>query len=711
MRKIFSILTVVFVFSTQIARADEGMWIPMLLQANEHDMQAMGMRITAEDIYSINHGSLKDAIVKFGSGCTGEIVSAQGLLFTNHHCGFGSIQRHSSIEHDYLTEGFWSMSMDEELPCPWLTVTLMKKMENVTEQVLAGVSDETSEEERAQIVKENIASLKEKAAAESGYDIQIVPFYLGNEYYMFYNEIFKDIRFVGAPPSNIGKFGGDTDNWVWPRHTGDFSVFRIYVGPDGKPAKYSPENKPYSPEKFLPISIKGVEEGDFTFVFGYPGHTNEYFVSTAVAQESDVIYPIATDLRGQILNIYNKYQEQDPQVRIQYASKHAGIGNGWKKWIGVTEGIARFKGIEKKQAFETEFLAWCTQKPERKMYSDAVNDLKNIYNANEPYRVAYTYLAEAGLSIELLNFVAGLNLSEDFDKEKLSAAGEAFFKDYYQPIDREVAVAMLSAYREHQSETFLPEIFNLINKKYKGDVKAYVNHLFDKSVFASKEKYDEFVAKLKPSNIKKINKDEAVKAVQSLLDFYHESIMPNMKLNNAKIQKLNRIYMKGQMEMLAETRPNKAVYPDANLTLRVTYGKVGGFKPKDGMWYQHFTTLDGIMQKENPEIYDYVVTDRLRELYNKKDYGRYVDADGSMHVAFIAGNHTTGGNSGSPILNADGHLIGLNFDRTWEGTMSDFVYDPSICKNISVDVRYVLFIIDKYAGCKRLIDEMVIVEE
>ena len=720
MKKTLLTLVTILCFST-IVRADEGMWIPALLQRNEADMQAMGMKITADDIYSINHNSMKDAVVLFGGGCTGEIVSEQGLLLTNHHCGYGWIQKHSTVEHDYLTDGFWAMTPEEELACPGLTAIMLKNMVDVTDRVLENITDETSDEERAVIIKKHIKSIIEEAQKDTEYELSVESFYLGNQYFLMYNKVFKDVRMVGAPPSNIGKFGGDTDNWVWPRHTGDFSIFRIYVNKDGKPAEYSEDNVPYKPDYHFTISLKGVEKDEFTFVFGYPARTNEYLPSVAVNQEANVIYPVVVDLRTQILDIYNKYQERDPKVRIQYASKHAGLGNGWKKWMGVIEGIRSFKGIEKKKAFEEAYINWCQETRARMKYMHALRDFDTVYAEYEKYRMATTYLTEAGLSIELLDFAANFaklaevtkgTPQEEIDEliNDLRQTSAAFFKDYYQPIDEEVAVKMLKVYIEEQPANFRPTILNDIETNYNGEVQDYVKYLFAKSILTSEEKVNKLLDEFKVSKAKKLAKDPAVVAVNSMMDFYVENVMPKSRECNNRINNLRRVYMEGQMKMIPEVFPERNLYPDANFTLRVTYGKVGGFKPKDAVTYRHYTTLDGIMEKEDPNIYDYVVTDRLHELYDKKDFGRYADKDGTMHVAFIAGNHTTGGNSGSPILNAEGQLLGLNFDRTWEGTMSDLVYDPSICKNISVDIRYVLFLIDKYAGCTRLIDEMTIVE-
>ena len=706
------LLSLAILLTSAMAFAGEGMWIPMLLQYNEKEMQEMGMRITADDIYSINHSSLKDAIVLFGGGCTGEIVSDYGLLLTNHHCGFDYIQKHSSVEHDYLTDGFWAMDRSQELPCPGLSVIFLREMRDVTEKVLFNVTDDMTEEDRQATINENIKKITAEVEKQTTYKVSIKPYFLGNEYYLLLNEVYTDVRLVGCPPSNIGKFGGDTDNWVWPRHTGDFSVFRVYADPDGHPADYSASNIPYRPAKHLEISLKGADEGDFAFVFGYPARTSEYLPAVAVDQEANVIDPIAVRLRGEILDIYNTYQEQDKKVRIQYASKHAGLGNGWKKWMGVTEGINHFRGVQKKRYYEESFQEWALGARNRYMYIDLLKNFEQKYKELEPYRVAYTYLSNAGLNIEIFDFAGNFNKLSQVTKETpqeeidkmitgLKKATENFFKDYYQPIDREVARTMLKEYLEHQPADFRPGFLNEIK-----DVDAYVEQLFEKSLFADKDKVMEFLESFKPSKVKKLQKDPALLAYQSMIGFYRDEVNPKMGPINKEIDRMQRIYMKGQMAM----EPEKRFSPDANFTLRVTYGKVEGFKPQDGKNFRHYTTLEGIMEKENPDVYDYVVEPKLKALYNSKDYGRYADKDGTMHVAFTASVHTTGGNSGSPILNADGQLLGLNFDRCWEGTMSDLVYDPNICRNISVDIRYVLFIIDKFAGAKHLVNEMTIVE-
>ena len=704
----------------KVSVAGEGMWIPMLLQQlNEKEMQAMGMRITAEDIYSINKSSLKDAIVLFGRGCTAEIVSDQGLLLTNHHCGFGQIQKHSSLEHDYLTDGFWAMDKSEELPNPGLTVTMLMKMEDVSMAVMKDVLNDMTEQQRTAKINEAIRSLVEKAGKESGLDVSVRSFYHGNQYYLLYNQVFKDIRLVGAPPSNIGKFGGDTDNWMWPRHTGDFSVFRIYVGKDGKPAEYHPDNVPYKPAYHLPISLKGVEEGDFTFVFGYPARTNQYLTSHAVELITEFSNPQKVNLRGTRLDIFKKYSNSDPNVRIQYAAKDAGVANAWKKMIGESKGIRRLDGIERKQELEKEFMQWAKADA---AFSKAYTGLLPAFEANykelKPLTLANDYIAECGLGVELIRFAAQFRpLMEEAskanpDKEKLKELSSKmktqandFFKDYHQPLDEEVARALFRMYLSNQPENFRPDFLKLITTKYKGNVDAFVDFLYNKSLFTSQVKLNELMTDFSVKKAKAIEKDPAYMSFMSMRSFFEKNLQQPLQRLNASNDSLQRIYMRGLMDMQA----NKRFYPDANFTLRVTYGKVEGYQPADAVYYNHYTTLSGIMEKEDPAIYDYVVEGKLKELYLAGDYGDYADAFGEMRVAFAASNHTTGGNSGSPVLNADGQMVGINFDRCWEGTMSDLMYDPAVSRNISADIRYVLFIIDKFAGAGHLVEEMTLI--
>jgi len=716
---VFSLL--LSIFTGNLSFAGEGMWIPMLLkQLNEKQMKAMGMHISADDIYSVNHSGLKDAILLFGRGCTSEIISKDGLLLTNHHCGFGAIQKHSSLDHDYLTNGFWAMNKKEELVNPGLTATLMIRMEEVTDQVLDGVTDEMTEQQREGKIAENSQQIIKDFEAGSEYQAAIKSFFKGNQYYMIITETFKDIRLVGAPPSNIGKFGGDTDNWMWPRHTGDFSLFRIYVSPDGKPAEYSEDNVPYQPKFYFPISLKGVEKDDFTFVFGYPARTNEYLPSYALKLITEIENPQKIKLRQTRLDIFNKYSANDPKVRIQYASKDARVANYWKKMIGESRGIKRLHGIEKKESFEKQFQQWADKSPElQRDYGDLLPSFKTAYNRLQPLNLAYDYVREAGLAIELvnysLNFEKLVEMSENrqstpeeikTETEKLQRYVNSFFKDYYKPIDKEVMAAMLQLYDENRETAFKPDFFNTIHKKYHGDYTAFTHHVFDKSFLDDRDKVTAFLKDYKRKDYKKIVKDPAYQMSDEIINLYKNSIKQQRAAVNGTIDSLMRIYMKGQMDMLS----GKTFYPDANFTLRVTYGDVDGYSPKDAVEYGYTTTLEGIMEKENPDIYDYVVEEKLKELYNHKDYGQYAGADGKLHICFVASNHTTGGNSGSPVLNADGELIGVNFDRCWEGTMSDLMYDPDVCRNISLDIRYFLFIVDKFAGAGYLLDEMNLVK-
>lgn len=718
MKKI--LISIAFLIIAQsFMRADEGMWIPMLLkQQNQKDMRANGMRISADDIYDINNASLKDAIVLFGGGCTGEIISDKGLMLTNHHCGYGNIQQHSSLEFNYLEKGFWAMSLDEELPNKGLTATILIRMEDVTKAVLEGVTNQTSESERAKIVEKNIETITNEAVKGTHYSAVIKPFYYGNQYFMYVNEIFKDIRLVGAPPSNIGKFGGDTDNWMWPRHTGDFSVFRIYTGPDGKPAEFAKDNIPYKPKKHLTISTKGYKKDDFTFVFGYPGTTEQFLTSQAVALKTVYENPIAIQLREERLNIIKKHMESDPLIRIQYAAKVASIANGWKKWIGENRGIKRLNTIAEKQVLETKFNTWANATPERKAeYGNLMADFKKVYDKAIPYYVSYKYFSEAAYSIEAVRFALSFRslvylvekkeTTESAAKttaEGLINATKSHFKGYQQVIDKESFAIATKVYFEKHDPQYQPQALKDIAKKYKNNFDRAAEQIFSKSIFTSEEKILALLQNFKKKDVKKIKKDPIYIYAEETIKHYRDEIYPALMEVEEKIEHLYRLYSKGIMEMMSD----KLFYPDANMTLRVTYGKVDDYYPYDGVRYHYFTTLDGIMEKENPDVYDYKVEPKLKELWKAKDYGSYADKDGSMHVVFIASNHTTGGNSGSPVLNADGHLIGINFDRNWEGTMSDVQYDPDQCRNISIDIRYCLFIIDKLAGAKHLIDEMTI---
>ncbi len=612
------------------------------------------------------------------------------------------------------------MSKAEELPNPGLTATLMIEMREVTSEVFNGVNDEMTESARSAMIKDNIKSLVEGFEKDSEYKAKIVPFFKGNQYYMVISQVFKDIRLVGAPPSNIGKFGGDTDNWMWPRHTGDFSLFRIYVDKDGKPAEYSEDNVPYTPKYHFPISIKGVDEGDFTFVFGYPARTNEYLPSFALELITEVGNPQKIKLRQTRLDIFSKYQNKDPKVRIQYASKYARVSNYWKKMIGESKGVKRMKAIETKQAYEIEFEDWVNSSDYTKdEYSGLIESFEKTYTELRPYSLARDYFSESAMAMEIIRFssrfrklieisqnkdIAEVDVNKEIEKLKKYSA--SFFKDYYKPIDKEVMAEMLKYYDQNIESDFKPEFFSEIHSKYNGDYAKYTNYIFEKSIFDNEDLVNSLLNDYGKKSYKKILKDPAYKISDEFVGIYISKIKGQFTYVNAKLDSLQRRFMKAQMEM----EPAKRFYPDANFTLRVSYGNVNGFSPKDAVYYKHFTTLEGIMEKENPDIYDYVVEEKLKDLYLNKDYGKYAASDGSMRVAFAASNHTTGGNSGSPVMDADGNLVGVNFDRCWEGTMSDLVYDPTVCRNISLDIRYFLFIVDKFAGAGYLVEEMDLVE-
>ena len=698
------------------AHADEGMWLPSLISQRIEDMQAKGFRLTAEDIYSINSASLKDAVVLFGRGCTGELISDEGLLLTNHHCGYSQIQKHSSVEHDYLRDGFWAMTRDEELPNEGLTVSFLERMEDVTDAVLQGYSHEMTESQRDSVVKANSGKLVEKATAEgNGLRATVETLYYGNQYFLFLYREYSDVRLVGAPPSSVGKFGGDTDNWMWPRHTGDFSIFRIYADKDNNPAPYSEDNVPYRPKRHFRISLGGVEEGDFTFVYGFPGRTQEYLMSEGVRYISEVSDPHRIALRTMRLDIQKKYMDAGQAVRIQYSSKNAGVANSWKKWQGEVKGIRKMGTVGKKQEYEKAFMEWARGTE----YEGVVERLDSLYGLLEPYSYATGDYGETAYSIELVRFALGYNkkltesmLSSSTDRiaelrKEMKKMAADFYKDYFIPIDRESFVAVMEAFDRNVTDDFKPEYFKESLTRY-GTMEAWADSLWNSSVFADSLKLKKATDSLR---LLSLSEDPAVKFGDAFDDWYKKEIRPVTKRINSEITLLNRDYMRGQMEF----SPDRVFYPDANLTLRVAYGSVQGYSPADGIYYKPVSTLEGIMEKDNPEIFDYNIPQRLREIHAAKDYGPYTVTDSkgniTVPVCFIATNHTSGGNSGSPVINADGDLIGINFDRVWEGTMSDIVFDPDLCRNISLDIRYVLFIIDKVAGAGHLLEEMDFVSE
>ena len=648
--KRYTILAALLALWVLPAKADEGMWLPALISQRINDMQAKGFRLTAEDIYSVNQASLKDAVVLFGSGCTGELVSDQGLLFTNHHCGYSYIQRHSSVEHDYLKDGFWALSQADELPNPGLTVRFLERMEDVTAVVLKGYKAKMTEEQRQALVQKNADKLCKQIMKEgNGIKASVEALYYGNQYFLFVFREYRDVRLVGAPPSSIGKFGGETDNWMWPRHTGDFSIFRIYAGPDNLPADYSEANVPYRPKKSLTISRAGVKEGDFTFVYGCPGSTQEYVHSEAVRYIQNVSDPEKIALRTTRLNIMKKYMDRSQAVRIQYSSKYASVANAWKKWQGEEKGLRKNKIVERKQEYEKRFEEWA----QGTRYEGLTQRLYNLYAQRNLLYRAYEYYNETVRTIERLKLVAGR-----LDK-----------KDYYQPIDEETFVAMMTAFDQALEDSYKPEYF-LKKKAEYGSMEAWKDALF-------------------------ANDELAVELSDAINEFYYNELAPQVYDLNDAINLCYRDYMKGQMEFENE----KTFFPDANLTLRVAYGHVEGYRPVDAVYYTPVSTLRGIIEKDNPEIFDYNIPQVLRDIYARGGFE-------NQPVCFLATNHTTGGNSGSPVLNADGQLIGINFDRVWEGTMSDLAFDPEICRNISLDVRYLLFVIKEVGHADYLFNEM-----
>lgn len=716
MKSIIKGLLVLFIISqTSVVKAGEGMWLPIFLKAlNEAEMQHMGMKISAEDIYSVNKSSLKDAIVHFGGFCTGEIISDQGLVLTNHHCGYRNIQSHSTLENNLLQDGFWSKSFEEELPNPGLFVTFIESIEDVSKKALKGVRDDMTSAERQSMIDKNLDAIRAGYRLEEFHDIVIRPFYNGNQYFLFHTVTFNDVRLVGTPPEAIGKFGADTDNWVFPRHTGDFSLFRVYAGPNNEPANYSEDNKPYTPKHSLPISLDGVEEGDFTMVFGFPGRTNQYLPSPAVEQIVNTLNPAKIDIRDKALKILDKRMRAEPEVRLKYASKFASVANYWKKWIGESTGLKSTNALKKKYILEKEYAA---NAPDG--FKDIVPQFKDLYKEIEPYALARDFYSEtASRNIEILrqmrNFNRLVSTYENNGEEEFKALTqryipyfENFYKDYESSLDQEVFASLTKNYAESLNEDYIPKSLKKESLFMKGikDYDALAAMMYKNSILPHKDALMEALGKDPKDAVTALKDDPMFKLYEEWNALYTDKISAPYNHYKTQIDSLQRLYMKGQML----TFKDKKIWPDANSTMRVTYGKVNGYNPRDAVRYMPFSYVEGIMEKYVPGDYEFDVPQKLIELIESKDFGNYADETGSVPVCFLGTNHTTGGNSGSPAIDAYGNLIGLNFDRVWEGTMSDINYDASICRNIMVDARFVLFIVDKLGGATRLIDEMELV--
>jgi hypothetical protein len=701
------------------AKADEGMWLPILLgEINIEDMRSKGFRLNAEDIYSVNKSSMKDAVVSFGGGCTGEMISGEGLLLTNHHCGFTSINALSTIESNYLRDGFWSYNKKEEIPCPGLTVTFIISMHDVTDSIIGYLTDDMDENSRNATIQKISASLQATFTEGTHYGAIVRPFYYGTEFYLFVTETFTDIRLVGAPPSSVGNFGGETDNWVWPRHTGDFSLFRIYAGADNKPAAYSESNVPFKPRYFFPISIKGVKENDFTMVYGFPGRTQEYLPSFAVDLLISETNPNRIGCRDARLAIMDAYMSGNDTITLMYASKAKGLANAYKKWKGEMAGLKANNAVEKKQEFEAKFQNWANTHV-GKDYRYLLDEFEKSYTSYRPYSELMDFTSEAFFAVEVLNYagryrsLAALLRSDTTAEEALIAEAEkllsqsaGFYKNYSVKIDRDMFATMLKIYSDRVAKDLQSPYFKSQVSEYNSDFEAWADAIFKKSIFADQAKIGKVLTDFSAKKGKKIMQDPVFKLYEEVANHYNEQINTMAGPLTQQINGQMRRYMTAQRMM----QPDNDFYPDANSTLRIAYGNAMGYQARDAVYYTYQTTDAGIEQKYIAGDEEFDMPEKLMQLMSNNDFGRYADANGSLPIAFIASNHTTGGNSGSPVINANGELIGTNYDRVWEGTMSDVMYDINRCRNISLDIRYTLFVIDKYAGAKNLIDEMWIVE-
>ncbi len=697
------------------ARADEGMWLPYSINGkNLAEMQRLGCKLTAEQIFSFNQPSLKDAIVQFGGGCTGELISAEGLLLTNHHCGLGQVQAHSSVEHDYLQNGFWAKSKDQELPNEGLTVSFLNHIEDVTEAILKGIPADATEAERDEMIATNGKKLITDRKGDRDVEVEIVPFYHGNQYILFVYDVYKDVRLVACPPWGIGKFGADTDNWTWPRHKGDFCIFRVYTAPDGSPAEYSKENVPMKSKHFLPISLKGVKPGDYAMILGYPGSTDRYSTSGAVKNVIDLEGPAIITCRTTKLEQYRAHMDADPAVFIKYASKQASVSNYWKYYIGQVKQLRRNKVYEKRAEQEKSFLEWVNANPERKAKYDGIfNDFDKYWDHQANYTNALIYLREAGWrGGEAVTFAMKFRRLNDFIESKsatkeeilayaqqvLKPAADDFFKDYDKALDRDVTIALLNLLYRDVEPAQLPATIKKVGDKTNGDFTAFVDNAFAKSIFVDANKLNAYL-----ENPKSVSKDPIYALMQEIVDTYINVSELAESVDNSRAE---RLYMQGLMEM----QKDRNFYPDANFTMRLTYGSVQNCQPADGVTYDYYTTLDGVMAKYKPGDWEFDVPQELIKLWEKKDYGRYANENGDLVVNFITTNDITGGNSGSPVIDAEGNLIGLAFDGNWEAMSGDLSFENEVQRTICMDARYLLFIIDKMANAQNLMQELKIVE-
>lgn len=714
MRKILSVLLFCMLFAFY-SSAHEGMWLPILLDMD--DMQRQGLKLSAEDIYSVNQASLKDAIVHFGGGCTAEAISDQGLILTNHHCGYGAIQELSSVTNDYLKDGFWAGNQSQELSCQGLSASFVVRIEDVTAQILEGIDEDSSLEERQTMIAMHSLEMSAEMAEGEFLSAEVKSFFYGNQYILIVKKTYNDVRLVGAPPSSIGKFGGDTDNWVWPRHTGDFALFRIYANEKNEPAAYSETNQPYRPAHSLPVSIKGVKEGDFTMVYGFPGVTYQYLPVDGLRYVTEVVNPIRIGMRKKSLSVIDATMEQSDALRIQYASRQSMISNAYKKWIGQNMGLDRFNAVDKKIEFEERFTA-AAEESGNGSYMRVLPELRELQLKLEPYELARDLFIEFYFyGPEILNFARRFDallaaIEEDAPKEKVEELREKalkatrnFHEDFHRPTDQEVFSLLLEDYALNVRADLQPTPLSEFRQKFNSDAKLYSEALYGKSLLTNVNQLTKLLESGKYKKIARLNDDPIYALAKSFIGDFNEKIRPDRDQLTSRMDDAMRTYVAAQMELF----PSKTYWPDANSTLRVTYGKVEGCVPQDGLSYLPNTTLQGVMYKYIPGDKEFDVPKKLIDLFESKDFGRY-GQDGTLNVAFLASNHTTGGNSGSPVINANGELIGLNFDRSWESTMSDLMFNPEICRNISVDVRYILFVVDKFAGAGWILDEMNIIQ-